>query len=105
MPTWKSGTWRLLAVVAVAALGVGSLASSVVLASTQGRNQAQCVQACNVIRDACVNQCVVDCSGMYPPGPAYDACYNSCYNVCQSDKQECKAKCNVNRTPPSPTEP
>jgi hypothetical protein len=101
----RIGVWKLLALVAVVLLIQAHTASSVMVASTQGRDMAACVQACNVIRDACVLSCGVDCALLYPPGLDYDVCWDECNVDCQEEKQTCKAKCNVNRYPPCPTEP
>jgi hypothetical protein len=114
----KIGVWRLLALVAVVLLIQAHTASSVMVASTQGREQADCVQLCNSIEDGCKDTCRDDCKILcalsHPvPSPEFNACVDACVepcasgpvNSCASDKQECKAKCNVNRPTPSPTEP
>jgi len=94
-------------VVAVVALGVGSLASSVVLATGNGRDTNNCVQACNVLRDQCYSACDSACSMLYTPGSAaYTSCYSSCQFDCDQEKQVCKGKCNSGKgNPGSPTEP
>lgn len=93
--------------VAVAALGMGSLASSVVLATGNGRDTNNCVQACNVLRDQCIATCPVTCGASFTPGsPAYDACVTACETECTEEKQFCKGKCNSGKGhPSSPTEP
>jgi hypothetical protein len=102
----KIGVWRLLALVAVVILIQAHAASNVSVASSQGRDQAECVQACNLIEDACKGTVQDDCLLSYTPGtPEYDACNSAGVEICKDAKQVCKAKCNVNRPDEHPTEP
>jgi hypothetical protein len=98
--------WRLLALVAVVILIQAHAASTVVNAGP-GRDQSACVNACNVVRDACDATCESDCAILAPPigSDAYNNCVSKCGLDCVGEMQYCKAKCNINRDVPSPTEP
>lgn len=106
MPSFGRRSLRILAVAAVASVAMGSLASSVLLATGNGRDTNNCVQACNVLRDDCLSLCPSTCEGFYIPGtPAYDACIATCETDCTVQKQLCKAKCNSGKGHVSPSEP
>ena len=105
MASSRSQIGRLLALLAIAVLAQTHVASWAIGAG-QGRNLSQCVQGCNVLRDACSGQCAFDCVIFGSPGDlAYDACVSTCEVDCIVEMQECKKKCNVVHNPPSPSEP
>lgn len=99
----RKGVLRALGLVALALLVQVQSAEFVVEAS---RDSAACVQACNAIKSACGDACAADCDALFGEGsPEYSACNSACNQTCAADQKECKAKCNVNKNPPSPTEP
>ena len=98
----RKHVWRAVGILALAVLLQASTGVAPVDAS---RDQAECVQACNNVRDLCRVECVADCSALYPPGSARDACISACRAVCLDEMQECKFKCNIRKNPPSPGEP
>lgn len=90
----KMGVWRVLALVALAVLVQAQLASTVVDASSGGRDNAACRQSCNSEKALCGNQCAIDCGALYPAGSAdYSACNSACNQACSDESQTCKSKC------------
>ena len=98
----RKGVLRVIGLLTLAVLVQAQAPGLLVEAS---RDQADCVQACNNVRDLCRVECGVDCSALFPPGTARDTCIESCRKVCLDEMQECKAKCNIRKFPPTPTEP
>ncbi|HXI04077.1 MAG TPA: hypothetical protein VNI57_12950 [Candidatus Saccharimonadales bacterium] len=100
----KMGVWRVLALAALAVLLQAQLASTVVDASSNGRSNAQCRQACNDIKAECGDQCAITCGSLYPPGSTdYSICNSACSQACADDSQACKSKCGPHEV--SPGEP
>jgi len=106
MPSFEGKSWKIVAVAALAVVAMGSLASSVVLATGNGRDTNNCVHACNVLRDDCISLCPGTCDIYYTPGtPEYDTCIASCEDNCKVQMQLCKSKCNAGKGHVSPNEP
>lgn len=106
MSVSNGGTRSLVALAALAAVGFGTLAGSVLLATGNGRDTNNCVQACNALRDLCKETCPAACGSIYTPGtPEYTACLQLCRAECVDVTQDCKRKCNPHYMPVSNPEP
>ena len=94
MPAWKGKIRFLAALAAVLAVGLGSLASSTVLAESHGRQSSQCVQCCNGLADLCKALCPTVCEAMNPGDTSgYEICTEACMAACAVDMQQCKKRC------------
>lgn len=106
MSTINGKARYLVALAALAALGFGSFASSVVLATGNGRDTNHCVQACNVLRDYCWTHCPGRCDSAYTPGTAdHDLCLDICRFQCAAYIQFCRGNCNASTIPGDEPEP
>lgn len=102
----KREVWRLLGLVAVFVLAQAQASSLIVEGAGLGRDFARCVQLCNTFKGLCDQTCMGDCDILFTQGTAeFEECVSWCKSGCNDEMTRCKARCNVNKYPPSSTEP
>ena len=78
------------------------------IAASPTKDFPLCIQGCNVARAACDDQCVVDCTALFPPpgnaGPR-NQCTSACKDVCLLQSDDCKFECQSLKDGESPPEP
>jgi len=100
MATMRNRARVLVALAALAALGIGSLASSVALATGNTRDTNNCVDRCGDYRDYCWAHCPISCSSAYSPGSKdHGFCLDNCTFQCAAYMQFCKSHCNASTDP------
>ena len=74
-----------------------------------GRDYSRCIQSCNTVRPACLQECSGpegDCSELFPDDPpAQQACEQECEEACDDAWDECRQICENNKFPVTPEEP
>ena len=74
-----------------------------------GRDHSRCVQSCNSVRPACLQECSGpegDCIELFPDDPpAQQACEQECEEACYDAWDECRLVCENNKLPVTPEEP
>lgn len=96
---------RLLRAIVIAFALCLLLAPSVSVLAQGGRSFSRCVQACNAIREVCLERCNESCLAQFPGNPdGFLACVTSCEAVCLANDDECKFLCKAFKDP-IPLEP
>lgn len=104
MPKFRRGVLRFAAVAAFVAL-LQPLLPTISLADAT-KDFPLCIQACNDALQYCKDNCVIDCTALFPTNnSARNACKNACYATCDTALDTCKARCHAIKDGECPPEP
>ncbi|HET6373534.1 MAG TPA: hypothetical protein VFG76_09515 [Candidatus Polarisedimenticolia bacterium] len=104
--TLRSAVRLNLAITLGGILFVSIMGSSSSRASGTARDYPDCINSCNSAREACVDQCPINCADMFPTDSSQaKACVQACNATCVDKGQECKARCRAIKNGECPPDP